>query len=114
MIKWFVRKLHATKEQEIKRKAIMSQVTNQYVSKAPVLAYMPTVQLRDACWKEIENVEHWARRLINEIMSENYGADYFNYVDDSGNRVIKSEIARSLRKRMESDTRRFPRMRSIT
>ncbi len=110
MIKWCVRKLHANKEQEIKRKAIMSQVTNQYVSKAPVLAYMPTAQLRDACWKEIENVEHWARRLINEIMSENYGADYFNYVDDSGNRVIKSEIARSLRKRMESDTRRFPRM----
>ena len=110
MIKWFVRKLHATKEQEIKRKAIMSQVTNQYVSKAPVLAYMPTVQLRDACWKEIENVEHWARRLINEIMSENYGSDYFNYADGNGNRVIKSAIVRSVQIRMESDMRRFPRM----
>ena len=91
MIKWFTQKPHATTEQEIDRKAIMSQMTNQDVRKAPVLAYMPTAQLRDACWKEIENVEHWARRLINEIMSENYGADYFNYVDDSGNRVIKSD-----------------------
>lgn len=43
-------------------------------------------------------------------MLERYGNGCFNYADDKGNRVIKSEIIKSLQKRTESDHNRFPRM----
>lgn len=76
----------------------------------PVLAYLPTAQMRDICWTNIVNVEHWARRLINDTLSEIYGTNYFNYEDDKGNRLIKREIVQLLQQRMKDDTRRFPRM----
>lgn len=96
--------------QESERKETMSIISPKANRGKPVLAYMPTEQLRDVCWKDIENVEHWARRLINEIMIENYGGDYFNYLDDKGNRIIKASIVQTLQRRIESDPRRFPRM----
>lgn len=77
---------------------------------SPVLAYMPTTQIRDVCWKDIENMEHWARRLIHEMLSVQYGEDYFNYTDEKGNRLIKSEIVKALQKRVDSDSNRFPRL----
>lgn len=77
---------------------------------SPVLAYMPTTQIRDICWKDIENTEHWARRLIHEVLTEEYGTNYFDYTDENGNRLIKSEIVRALQKRVEADANRFPRL----
>lgn len=77
---------------------------------SPVLAYMPTSQIRDICWKDIENMEHWARRLIHEVLSEKYGSNYFAHTDENGNRLIKSEIVKALQKRVDADTKRFPRL----
>lgn len=80
------------------------------IKEEPVLTYMPTSQIRDVCWKDIENAEHWARRLIHEVLSEQYGSDYFNYADESGNRLFKNEIIKTLQKRVDSDRNRFPRL----
>ena len=112
VLRWFSEKktVKMSIDQEQEGKASMSIISPNASSKQPALAYMPTAQLRDVCWKDIENVEHWARRLINEIMIESYGEDYFNYSDDNGNRIIKMEIVRTLQSRIESDPRRFPRM----
>lgn len=42
-----------------------------------VLAYRTNDELRAVCRKEIESLEHWARRLIHSILTENYGKEYF-------------------------------------
>ena len=88
----------------------ISRQSIECMKSGPILVYMPTDQMRDACWKEIENMEHWARRLIHEILSEQYGINYFNYVDENGNRLIKSEIVKVLQRCMDSDAHRFPRL----
>lgn len=112
VLRWFSEKKTVKMPigQEKEGKAAMSIISPNASSKQPALAYMPTAQLRDVCWKDIENVEHWARRLINDIMIEGYGEDYFNYSDDNGNRIIKMEIVRTLQSRVENEPRRFPRM----
>ena len=112
VLRWFSEKKTVKMPigQEEEGKAAMSIISPNASSKQPALAYMPTAQLRDVCWKDIANVEHWARRLINEIMIESYGEDYFNYSDDNGNRIIKMEIVRTLQSRVENEPRRFPRM----
>ena len=70
VLRWFSEKktVKMPISQEQEGKASMSIISPNASSKQSALAYMPTVQLRDVCWKDIENVEHWARRLINILM----------------------------------------------
>ena len=82
-MRWFVKKKHTPNlpleaplqgnenEKEREENEIMLQKTSS------ILAYMPTVQIRDACWKDIENMEHWARRLIHEVLQKHMGKTTF-------------------------------------
>ena len=77
---------------------------------ANILVYAPTDDIRRLCERQIENAEHWARRLIHETLKENYGTDYFDYEDQHGNRLIKSEIIREVKKKHEEEPNRYPRL----
>lgn len=86
-----------------------NSVTPNNKSVTRVLAYQTTKDIREICRIDIENMEHWARRFIHEILLQ-YGKDYFNYLDENGNRLIKSEIVKALNKRIEAEPQRFPRL----
>lgn len=80
------------------------------VNKTPsvVLAYRTEDDLRSICRKEIETLEHWARRLIHETLTAHYGADYFTYKNND-EPLIKGEITSRVNKMREDNPGRFPR-----
>ena len=49
-------------------------------------------ELRSYCRQNIENFEIWARNIIHEKMSANYGSDYINYKVSDENYLVKKEI----------------------
>lgn len=63
-----------------------------------VLAYRTYDELRAVCRKEIESLEHWARRLIHSILTENYGKEYFSYKFPSGEPLIKKRLPPELKR----------------
>lgn len=75
-----------------------------------VLAYRTNDELRAVCRKEIESLEHWARRLIHSILTENYGKEYFSYKFPSGEPLIKKEIATRVEKMHTEHPERYPRL----
>lgn len=78
------------------------------VKQSVVLAYRTEDDLRVVCRKEIETLEHWTRRLIHEILSEKYGADYFSYKKND-EPLIKGEITSRVNRMREKNPGRFPR-----
>ena len=73
------------------------------------LIYIPTKEIQEICFDAIESMEHWGRRLIHETLSEHYGNQYLDYVDGMGNRIVKGEIIKSIKKRVEDNPGRFSR-----
>lgn len=67
-------------------------------------------QLRDACRRQIEGLERWLRRLIDERLIAAYGDNYIDAVKDGGDAVIKSEICRRLKGRLSAEPHRFSRI----
>ncbi len=61
------------------------------------------------CKHQIDTMEHWSRRLIDETMRENYGKDYFSLEVKPGQPLVKKEIIAKINGRMKSDPGRFPR-----
>ncbi len=76
---------------------------------ASILVYLPTSHIRDICWENIENMEHWAKRFIHETLIDSYGCNYLNSIDDNNNQIIKKSIRDDVERRMSSDPRRYPR-----
>lgn len=66
-------------------------------------------ELRGIGKREIENLEQWLRRLIDQELSAAYGADYLDAKRPDGSRVVKSEISRSLRQKRQENPARYPR-----
>ena len=64
--------------------------------------------LRDHCKRAIETLEQWMRRLIDQKLTESYGADYLNAKRTSGDRVIKKGIAEALTERKAKEPDRYP------
>lgn len=73
-----------------------------------VLSYRTEDELRSICRKEIETLEHWARRLIHETLTAQYGEDYFLYKNND-EPLIKGEITSRVNKMREDNPGRFPR-----
>lgn len=65
-------------------------------------------ELRNLCREKLESLEHWLRRLIDETLSDKYD-DYFLYVDDAGNRLIRNSIVKSLDERVRKEPERYKR-----
>jgi hypothetical protein len=66
-------------------------------------------KLRGETKKVLESFEHWSRRIINEMFTQKYGIDYFDYVKENGEALIKRNILKNITDRMADNPGRFPR-----
>lgn len=66
-------------------------------------------EVESMCKHKLMTLEHWLRRLIDDVLSENYG-EYFSYVDESNNRLIKRSIEENALKRKAQEPERYPRL----
>lgn len=64
--------------------------------------------LRDHCKRAIEALEQWMRRLIDQKLTESYGANYLDATRPNGDRVINKSIATTLAARMAQEPDRYP------
>lgn len=65
-------------------------------------------EIRSLCKNKIESLEHWLRRLIDDMLTPAYG-DYFTFKDAAGNRIIRSSLVKQVRDRRTSEPLRYPR-----
>jgi hypothetical protein len=65
-------------------------------------------ELRSICKERIEALEHWLRRLIDDLLAPAYG-DYFTHVDAKGNRLIRASLSQQVESRRASEPARNPR-----
>lgn len=65
-------------------------------------------ELRSICKERIEALEHWLRRLIDDLLAPAYG-DYFAHVDAKGNRLIRGSLSQQVESRRSSEPDRYPR-----
>jgi len=72
------------------------------------LANMQDADIRSVCKERIESLEHWLRRLIDEVLTAAYG-NYFLHEDATTGRVIRKDIVESVRERREKEPGRYPR-----
>ncbi len=66
------------------------------------------MEIRNICKEKIESLEHWLRRLIEDTLTPIYG-DYFAYIDDVGNRLVKKSLADQVELRRAAEPLRYPR-----
>ncbi|WP_145681116.1 hypothetical protein [Azospirillum brasilense] len=69
---------------------------------------MKSSEVRGVCRENIESLEHWLRRLIDEVLLSAYG-DYLNYQDANGNRIIKTKLVQDIMNRRAREPERYPR-----
>ncbi len=65
-------------------------------------------EIRNICKEKLEALEHWLRRLIDETLTETYG-NFFDYEDESDNRLIKKKLAESIEDRLKKEPDRYSR-----
>ena len=65
-------------------------------------------EIRSICKEKIESLEHWLRRLIDDMLTPIYG-DYFSYTDTLGNRLIKKSLVQQVATRRANEPLRYPR-----
>lgn len=59
--------------------------------------------------RQIELFEYWAKGLIHNILSKEYGLNYFEHQFDDGNYLIKKDIRSSTQKMCEDHPGRYTR-----
>lgn len=74
----------------------------------PTLSSESDSNIRSSCKDRIEALEHWLRRLIDDLLTAAYG-DYFTYADASGNRAIKKSLSELVDERRSKEPSRYPR-----
>ena len=71
---------------------------------------MSDLEARDLCKHQIDTMEKWSRRIIDEIFKEKYGENYFDVEVHEGQPLIKSSIKNKIGTRMHDNPGRFPRI----
>lgn len=71
--------------------------------------HIPISTLRDFCRSNIETLEIWLRRLIDDQLREKFGADYFSYQDSNQNFIIKKKTRDNVQSRRSKEPERYPR-----
>lgn len=69
---------------------------------------MPEGELRSICKVSIENLEKWARLIIDKEMTNQYGKNYF-YATENNSPIIKKEIIEKTEKMKKENSNRFSR-----
>jgi hypothetical protein len=77
-------------------------------SKSPFNSFTES-ELRDYCKATLESLEHWLRRLIDEVLTRAYGSEYLDARRSDGSRVVKNEIRKNINGRIHADSTRFAR-----
>lgn len=67
-------------------------------------------ELRTICKKNIENFELWSRRIIDKILVEEFGSDYFNAKLNENEFYFKTEIRKKAKKRLNAEPHKFNRL----
>lgn len=68
-----------------------------------------TEELRSYCRTTIESLELWGRRLIDDLMTLEYGDDYLHVELPNGEGVIKGDRLKRLEQRRQDEPQRFVR-----
>lgn len=66
--------------------------------------------IRSECKNVIENLEVWLRNLIDNELTENYNANYLEFLNRDGSRLIKKEIVKDAIERKTNNPERYPRL----
>lgn len=66
-------------------------------------------ELRSFCRQSLESLEVWARRIIHEKFTKNYGADYVNHKTSEENYLIKREVRDHILSMLQNNHGRFHR-----
>ena len=67
-------------------------------------------EIRTLCRNSIESLEIWARRLIDEKMTEKYGKNYIDFCLENGTPIIKKEVCNRVKQMQQKEPKRFPRV----
>ena len=70
---------------------------------------LPLDELRQVCRHRLETCELWLRRLVDEKLRADFGADYVNSAMVSGQRVFNSDARNHVERRLAAEPRRYPR-----
>ena len=65
--------------------------------------------IRSECKLSIENLEIWIRNVIDREFTSIYGGLYFDYTDSQGKRLLKTEIVKDAKERMQNTPERYSR-----
>ncbi|MBN4085198.1 hypothetical protein JYT89_02545 [Flavobacteriaceae bacterium AH-315-B10] len=66
-------------------------------------------KIRSECKVMIENLEIWIRNIIDKELTDKYGATFWEYENDIGNRLISKGFIREAKERYENEPERYPR-----
>lgn len=67
-------------------------------------------ELRKYCKEYLESLELWLRRLIDDILTQRYGHEYFNFKKSDGSNLISNKIITEVSDRMKNEPERYPRL----
>lgn len=73
-----------------------------------MIPHLSDSDLRSQCRQKLESLELWLRRLIDQVLTSVYG-EYFDHVDNAGNRLISLRITRTLSNRIAREPDRYSR-----
>jgi hypothetical protein len=70
---------------------------------------LPETELRELSRKQIEAVEFWLRRLIDDVLTEALGEDYYKHQNKNGDNIIKNEVREDVHRRIKNSSHSFSR-----
>ena len=91
-----------------KHNGVKKEEVKMIVSRNPLLD-LKEIELRDLSKHQIDALEQWCRRLIDDIFKKNYGNSYMDAEVQPGQPLIKTSIKRTIEERRKQDPNRFPR-----
>lgn len=89
-------------------KATKKKEVEDILRRNPLLD-LKEIELRDLSKHQIDALEQWCRRLIDDIFNKNYGTSYIDAEVQPGQPLIKASIKRQIEERRKQDPTRFPR-----
>lgn len=67
------------------------------------------IEAQDLCKHQIDLMERWSRRIIDETFIDKYGEGYFDHICDSGEPLIKKDIRDKVEGRINRTPSNFSR-----
>ena len=72
-----------------------------------MLSTLPYEFIREKSRQNLENLELWLKRLLNEKLTTHFGTDYIHYQFSHGGFLFKKEIREYVEKKFETEPSRF-------